>query len=312
MENIIHKAVGLDNNESIFFTRELEHKKANAYNVLYPEYQFASGALIPISNEAGEGAESIVYEQYDTVGMAKVISNYADDLPASDVKGKEFSSIVKSLGTSFTYNIQEIRAAQKAGKPLRQKKADAAMRSMNQLIDNIGLNGDTVNNLTGFNDTTNATEYTMPSDGTAAAKTIASKTPDLVIRDLNAIANLPVTTTKGVEIPDTMLIPLAQYNDIATRRVTDTNETILQYFLKNNPYIKSVIPVPKLVDAGASSTARIWCYKNSPDKLTYEMPQMIEFLPEQPDNLAFKTPVHARNGGVLIYYPLSRSFADGV
>jgi hypothetical protein len=53
--------------------------------------------LFPVTNEAGIGAETITYEQYDSHGMVKFITDYADDLPKSDVKGKQFSIIIQSL-----------------------------------------------------------------------------------------------------------------------------------------------------------------------------------------------------------------------
>ncbi len=43
--------------------------------------------------------------------MAKIISSYASDLPRADVKGKPTTAIIKSLGDSYGYSIQEMRAS---------------------------------------------------------------------------------------------------------------------------------------------------------------------------------------------------------
>lgn len=51
--------INLDANESIFFERELEHVKARSYDIKYPE--FKATMLIPVSTEAGPGAETITY-----------------------------------------------------------------------------------------------------------------------------------------------------------------------------------------------------------------------------------------------------------
>ena len=69
----------LDANESIFFARELEYVKSKAYDVKYPANNAL--ALFPVSTEADAGADYISYESYDMIGMAKIIANYADDLP---------------------------------------------------------------------------------------------------------------------------------------------------------------------------------------------------------------------------------------
>ena len=121
------RSVNLDADQTMFFQRELEHIKSRTYDIRYAELKARS--LIPVSGEAGPGAESITYYQYDMVGVAKIIANYATDLPRADVRGKKFTSPVESLGASYGYSVQDIRAAAKAGKPLEQRKANAARRS---------------------------------------------------------------------------------------------------------------------------------------------------------------------------------------
>lgn len=59
----------LDANESIFFARELDYVKSKAYDVKYPANNAL--ALFPVSSEADAGADTISYESYDMVGMAK-------------------------------------------------------------------------------------------------------------------------------------------------------------------------------------------------------------------------------------------------
>ena len=88
----------LDSAQTIFFARELEAKKAQTYDVIRAPLK--AFELIPVSTEAGPGAEAIVYEQYDSTGIAKIIANYADDLPRAEVKGQEFTARVKSVGNS--------------------------------------------------------------------------------------------------------------------------------------------------------------------------------------------------------------------
>ena len=108
-----------DENESIFFARELEYIKAKSYDKKYPYLK--AREVIPVDATNNAGAESITYEQYSQVGMARIISDYAQDLPRGDVRGKEYTSPVKTLATSYGYNIDEIAAARMAGKPLVQR-----------------------------------------------------------------------------------------------------------------------------------------------------------------------------------------------
>jgi len=129
----------LDAAESIFFERELTKVKAKSFDIKYPKLKLASGLLVPISNDAGEGAENIAYQQFDQFGISKIISNYADDLPVVDVNGTEFISKIKDHGAAYIYSNREIKAARFAGKPLIQKKANAAMRAIMEKNDSIGF-----------------------------------------------------------------------------------------------------------------------------------------------------------------------------
>jgi hypothetical protein len=295
----------LDANESIFFARELESIKAKSYDVLYPE--FKARMFVPISNEAGPGAEAITYSQFDQVGMAKLIAAYADDLPRSDIKGVQFTSPVKSIGASYGYNVQEIRAARMANKPLEQRKANAARRAVMQKEDEILATGDSATGLKGFINHSSVPIFAAPFVITSAS------TPDQILQTLNASTNKIVADTKGVEMPDTLLLPIEQYTYIAsTPRSSTSDTTILEYFLQNNPFIQNVDHWYKLDQAGVASVDRMVVYKRSPDKLSGEVPQEYEqFAPEQ-RGLEFVVAAHQRIGGVLFYYPLSALYVDGV
>jgi hypothetical protein len=304
------KFVKLDAGETVFFARELEFIKSKSYDVKYAELKARS--LLPISYEAGPGAESITYSQYDHLGLAKLISNYANDLPRADVKGKQFTAPVRSLGASYGYNLQEIRAAKMVGKPLEQRRANAAKRAVLQLENTIAMFGDADHGLGGFLSNPNITVVSVPT-GASGSPLWINKTPDEILKDLNTVANTPFNVTKGVEMADTMLLPLNQYTQIAsTARSANSDTTILEYFLKNNPFIKSVDWLNELKGVGVAGSDSMLAYRRDPDALTLEIPQDFEQLPVQEEGLEFTIPCHSRLGGVLIYYPLSIARGDGI
>lgn len=125
---------------SVFFARELDYVKSQSYDVEYPE--FTALKLFPVSSEINPGAETVTYYSYDKTGMAKIISNYATDLPRADVKGKPTTAIIKSLGDSYGYSIQEMRASAMAGKSLDARKAESARYQIDYLNNKIAWNGD--------------------------------------------------------------------------------------------------------------------------------------------------------------------------
>lgn len=305
------KLTNLDADESVFFSRELEHVKSQSYDVEYPELKARS--LIPVSNEAGPGAESITYEQYDQVGTAKLLASYAEDLPRADVKGKEFTSPVRGLADSYGYSIQEIRAAKLAGKPLAQRRADAAKRAIMELDNRIAFFGDSKSGLKGFFAHANVPAFTITADGTGATTTWSTKTALLIHRDLSDFSNSIVEQTNGVEIPDTLLVPLVSYNLIKNKPIGDNaDKSVLKYFLENNEYVKSVQWVNELKTAGSGGVKRMMVYKKDPSKVTLEIPQDFEQFEPQLKGLTYEVPCHLRTGGVIFYKPLSASYADGI
>lgn len=303
--------VNLDADQAVFFQRELEAIKAKSYDVKYAELK--ARQVLPVSFEAGPGAESITYRQYDMTGVAAIIANYAKDLPRADIKAKEFTAKVKSLGASYGYSVQEIRASQMTGKGLEQRRANAAKRAIEQKINSIAFFGDSASGLEGFINNPNIGSYTVPNDGSGNSTLWTNKTPDQIIRDLNGLAHKTVEDTKGVDPADTILLPLSRYNYIAsTPRSSTSDTTILEFFLKTSPYIKEVSWLNELETAGQGNSKRMIAYRRSPDYLTLEIPQDFEQFPEQEQGLEFVVPCHARIGGVIIYYPLSVAKGDGI
>lgn len=308
----------LDANESIFFARELEHVKAQTYDAKYPE--LTAARIIPVSMDAGAGAETITYYQYDQVGFAKIITNYATDLPRVDLVGKKFSANVKSIGASYGYSIQDIRAAAQAGKPLEQRKANAVRRANDQEANRIAYFGDAAHGLTGFITHPNIIVYTLPTDGTlngttagtAAAAKFINKTPDQVIRDLNGMVNRVLKLTQNVERPDTLLLDHETNGDISVRPRSDNSDTtILEFFLAKNPWVKNVEVIPELNGAGTGGVNVCMIYKKDADHVTQEIPQAFEQFPPQAEGLEFVIPCHSRHGGTIIYFPLSIIKAEG-
>jgi len=305
----------LDANESAFFARELESVKSKTYDIKYPALKAMS--LIPVSTDAGTGAETITYQQYDQVGIMKIISNYADDLPRSDVFGKEFTSKVKSLGGSYGYNIQEIRNAAMAGKPLSARKASSVRKANDIAVNRLAWFGSTHDGLVGLFNNANIPAAAAADPG--AGTEWSTKTAAQILKDLNDSVTSIEETTKGVEIPDTILLPVAQWRIISTTRLdSGTDTTIKEFFMKNNPEISQIEWVNEMKDvsplpSGAAGTADVMVtYKKDPDVLTLEIPQPFEQFPAQERNLEFVIPAHSRFGGVIVYYPLAINITESI
>lgn len=299
-----------DANESIFFARQLEAIKAQTYDVKRANLNALQ--LMPVSTDVPEGATTITYRQYDTVGMAKVIANYANDLPRADVTGKEFTSNIRSIGNAFGYNTQEIRSAIFAGVNLPARKAMAATRAHQEKINALAFTGDADHGLPGLISNTNVPEVTLLADGTGSSKTFASKTADKIVRDVNSLINKIISQSKGVHRATEVWMPVEQYALIATtQNSTASDTTILQFLQQVHPGV-TFRQVVELDGAGAGGADRMYAIENSRDNWAIEIPMMMKMYSPQQKGLEFEVPVESRFGGVIIEYPLALVFADGI
>jgi hypothetical protein len=299
-----------DANEGIFFARQLEYVKSRTYDVKRP--MLNAMRLFPRSTEAGEGATTITYRQYDGVGMAKIIANYANDLPRADVKGKEFTSPIRSIGDAYGYSTQEIRSALMAGTNLESRKATMAARAQEELINRLAWAGDTVSGLPGLLSNANIPALTLASDGTGSSKAFTTKTPAQIVRDVQALINLVRTQSKDIHKANAVWMPLEQLSYIAgLKNDTGTDTTVLEFLQRNNPGV-SFEAVLELDGAGASGADRMYAGEITADNLTLEIPMMLKQYAPQQQGLEFVVPMESRFGGVLCYYPLALAYADGI
>jgi hypothetical protein len=298
----------MDAAETVFFQRELESKKARSYDVI--KAPLKAFELIPVSTDAGAGAEAIVYEQYDQTGIAKIIGNYADDLPRANVKGKEFTARVKSVGNSYGYSLQEIRAAQFAGKSLTDRQATAAARAQREEWNRIAFFGDAEHGLRGWIGAANVPS--APVTAGAGGVTWALKTPDEIVKDVNDAINGVIDLTNGAEIPDTVVMPIKQYTQISsTRMASGTDTTILTFLQQVHPTV-TFEWANELKGAFTGNTDGFIVYRRDPETMTLEMPVMFEQMDVQQRGMEFIVPCHSRIGGVIIFYPLSQSQKYGI
>jgi hypothetical protein len=287
--------------------KQLEYLKTKMYEVIYPEMM--ARVLIPVSNEADPGAETITYSMWDQFGMAQVIANFADDPPMVEALVEDYPTKVKSFGSGYQFSLQDLRRAAMAGVNLTDRKARAARRMQEQKVEETAATGDAKFGLTGLANNANVS-LTTPITGTWSGATAAQ-----IIADLDKLVGDIYTRTKGTMPADTVALDHSLYKILAQKRVSttgDTNRTIIQDYLESSPWIKEIKPWYQLATADAAGTGpRIVAYKKDPDVLTLEIPQEYEQLPPQAKNYAFVVPTHMRCAGVIMPYPMAVGYMDG-
>lgn len=305
---------------SVFFARELDYVKAQSYDVEYPELTALN--LFPISNDADPGAETITYYTYDKTGVAKVIDNYSTDLPRADVNGKPNYAQIKSLGDSYGYSAQEMRASRLAGKSLDARKGESARFQIDSLTNKIAWAGDEESGLMGvLSDGQSVPLYTIAAGAESGKTTWLEKTADEILADVNGMAKQVAKVTKNVERPDTLCVPADVFMDISTRRIPDTSTTVLAFIKEHAPYIKKVVSAAELdadsvgtnpYAAATGGSGVAFLFKNDIRKMSLENPMPFYQYPLQVQGLETVIPCEARTAGVIFYYPLSALIAVGV
>lgn len=304
-----------DASESLWFARQLEYIRPGLLEFQFPDLE--GKKFVPVENGIPAGAENYTVRGYKSVGEVTVIKDYSLDPPRADVTGIEATAIQRSLGTMYGYNMQELRAAMLAGMPLDVRKAMSARDLMERKHDAIIFYGDTSGNLTGLaNIAAGTTSFTVPN-GIKGTKLWRDKTPDEIALDMASIVSNVVTQTRGVERPDTLLLPLAAYNMASQRRMGDgSNQTILSFVLSTTPYLKAIEPTWRLNSSESTfwggSTGRMIAYRRDPMKVFAMIPMDFSQLAPEQRGFEIRTLCEARAGGVGSPYPASISYGDGI
>lgn len=301
----------LDSNQSIFFARQLELILSRTFDIEYPEIKYAS--LFPVSFEGDLGVDTITYRQYDTVGMSKVIANYADDPEKIGIFGKEFTTRVRDIGNSFDYSIKDIARAEREGKNLRQDKSNYSREATERKFNNICFFGDDDYSLTGLLNNDNIPRESAPADGTGASPLWVNKSAELILRDLDNLINTIISDTKGIEIPNTLILPIEKLQ-IMNQKYTgiENNSTVMTRFMSSHPYITRIEWVQELKGAGTGGVDVAIAYNSNPSKLEFHIPQPWMAMEPQVKNYAYEVPTIASSGGLIVFKPLSINILEGI
>lgn len=305
----------MDASEANVFARELLKVRAGVFEIKFPELK--AMRLVPRNSEVSPTDEEYTYRTATEYGATALGSSYTGTAPRADVSMVEATpQRIRVLTASYGYDIQEARVAARTGNGLPQRKANAARKAIAQELNRILTFGDSTRygvTLAGLANLSGTHTYTVPN-GAGGSPLWTNKTPDEILKDLNGIASGIVTNSSDVEHPNTMLLPLALYELIASTRLGDGSDmTILRHFLGVNPHVQTVEAWHAL-DAAPNSEwtgKRIICYDRSPDVLESLVPVEFEQFSPQMVGLETVTPCHARIGGVVVYRPKAISYADG-
>ena len=294
----------LDSAQSVFLARELTYIRTQVLTV--KKAPLNAFSVFPVQTDIPSGAETAIQRTYDSVGMAEIISNYADDLKRVDLLAKEESVKVFPLGDSYGYNYREVQNASFANRNLDALRAQQARRGIDLKLNKLAWNGDDAHNIVGFLGNSNITEYTLPGDGTGSSTKISTKTALNVIRDINNFIEAIPTATNQVEQANTILFAPAVYTYLATTPKSEDSDTTLLTFLKGvHPEITRWIKVGELKGAGTDGSDMMVAGYFDPSYIKFEIPTRFNQMPVQYRNLEYVVNCVAEAVGVTVTMPMA-------
>lgn len=294
-----------------FVTSQTTHIETQVNETVYPDIQYPG--LIPVDTSAHPFAKSVTYYSSDKFGKAGWVNGNSDDIPLAGTERAKHETNVYMAGIGYSYGYEEINQAQMLGVNLPADDAMAARRAYEEMVDGVALKGDTAKNFSGL---INSSAVTA---GSATTGSWGSATEDQILGDVNDAILAVATDTNYASMANTLLLPFAKLNALATKRLGDTQMTILEFLRKNNTYTAmtgqelTIRGVRGLEDAGAGSTNRMVAYRRDPQVLKLHIPMPHRFLPVYQDGpLNFVVPGVFRLGGLDIRRPKEVRYADGI
>lgn len=303
-----HTSERLDDRSTATLAQQLEYVKSQTYDVKYP--MFKARSLIPVSTDVPEGARTFTYYQWDSYGMARVVANFADDIPMVDVVRKKFTADVKWLASAYQFTIQDLAAMAVSGEQVDTRKGTAARRSIEAGIDDVAAFGLEDANIRGFVNHPNV-PIISPDNGDWSNP---STTNDEILADLNKLVSSIPVATRNIFAPDTLVLDTETFELLSSRLVgQELTTSLLKVFLAASPHIRTIEVWDKLSMADVSGTGpRVIAYAKDPEVLQLEIPTDFKQLPQQARNLAFVVNCYAVIGGTCIRYPLGMAYMDGI
>ena len=147
-----------------------------------------------------------------------------------------------------------------------------------------------------------------------------NKTADEILADINrAISALwRDNDCSSDALPSDILIPVEQFGQLVTRKVSDDSErSILTYVLENNLSVQQggelvISPCKWCSGAGSGSTDRMVVYINRVDRICFNLTQPLRRMESEYAEMRIKIPYIAQFSEVRFLYPSTVRYMDGI
>lgn len=283
----------------LHLSRELEYIFAET---LRTEYEPLNALrLFPIDRRVPPGATSYTIRRLDHAGEWRYFRGNPSDVPTSSVAKSEQSFPILPMVSSFRLDIFDDLNSGFAGTNLRAELELAMRRGFEEFVNDRTWEGTELNGVLNFPG--------LPKQVSAVSFSNATSADD-ILAEMHRLANLASANSKQTFMPNRLLMDDRLYDRLRTRkRSATTDQTIIQAFLQDNPYIRSIEPVHELRNKGVGGLSSMLFYKSGDvDSIAHVIPRMPTMLPMERRGFEMVFPVYAMHGGVVMRNPLNNLF----
>ena len=148
----------------------------------------------------------------------------------------------------------------------------------------------------------------------------SSKTADEILADINTAISAvwSANDCSGDALPNHILIPVEQFGQLVTRKVSDDSErSILTYVLENNLAVQQggdlvISPCKWCRGAGTGGTDRMVVYANRVDRICFNLTQPLRRMETEYADMRIKIPYFAQFSEVRFLYPSTVRYMDAI
>lgn len=288
-----------------FLMPQLMRIETGMYMIRYPALDYAD--FMPVDTAGNIFTAGSLYYSGDIAGTPEWLDLAGDDMPYADTSRAQFLQENHMAGIGYKWNRVDLERSQQLGINLLAEKAEAASRSAERFIHKVGMLGDGVKFASGFTNDASMTVTTASSNITAASSA------DNDITAINTVLQAVETNTLETYRADTLALATSVYNILATKRLSGTNVSVLEY-LRTNSVVGNVTMLRSRHLEQASSTAdpRMIAYANLPEVHRYHLPGGgHQFFPAwQKGPMSWEVPGVMSIGGYENRIPLAKVAAD--
>lgn len=277
----------------------------------------------PIRGGINKGAQTYTVKTITKLGMAKVISADAKDLPPVSIAFKKNTVEIQNVGASYKFTHEELDGAAYAGIPLESLDARAARQTIDEKIDEIIYVGDKDWGLLGLLTNPNVTTSVAADNAGGTSKKWKDKTLDEITADIQTMVDAVFNATKGPRgsgtvTPDTIKIPREAFVSLTTRtKGVDSDVTFLKALqdrfapqgIVNWEVCNSAAGVGSV---GGVAADRALLYKKAQENVFSILPVVFRVLPPQYVGLSIIYNCLARTAGTVWRRPTTGVYMDGV